>query len=135
MVGLLLRATAVWLLLVVAASANGALREALLVPRLGHEPAHRISTLMLCAVIALVAWATVRWIGPPSRRAALAVGALWLGLLLAFEFLVGHHLAGRTWADLLGEYDVRRGRLWVLVPILTALAPLWAGRARGVTPP
>ncbi|MCW8137772.1 MAG: hypothetical protein KIT58_02595 [Planctomycetota bacterium] len=135
MIGVTLRAFAVWLLLVVVASANGALREALLVPRLGHEPAHRLSTLLLCAMIALVAWWTVRWVGPGSRAVALAVGGLWLALLLAFEFLVGHHLAGRTWADLLGEYDVRQGRLWVLVPVLTFFAPLWAARARGLVAP
>ncbi|MBX3468909.1 MAG: hypothetical protein KF878_18725 [Planctomycetes bacterium] len=132
MIGVTLRAMAVWVVLVVAASANGALREALLVPRLGLDQAHRLSTLMLCAVIALVARATVGWIGPRSRTVALAVGGLWLALLLAFEFLAGHYLAGRTWADLLGEYDVRQGRLWALVPVLTFFAPLWAARARGL---
>jgi hypothetical protein len=29
---------------------------------------------------------------------------------------------------LLADYDVLRGRIWVLVPIVTFIAPLWAAR-------
>jgi hypothetical protein len=32
---------------------------------------------------------------------------------------------------LLADYNVLRGRIWVLVPVVTLLAPLWAGWARG----
>jgi hypothetical protein len=45
-------------------------------------------------------------------------------LTLAFEFLAGHYLFGDPWERLLAEYNVARGRFWVLVPITTLLAPI-----------
>jgi hypothetical protein len=50
---MMLRAIAIWLLLLVLAIANGALREAVLTPRLGADAGHRVSTLTLCALILL----------------------------------------------------------------------------------
>jgi hypothetical protein len=33
---------------------------------------------------------------------------------------------------ILADYDVMRGRIWVLVPLVTFLAPCWVGRMRGL---
>ena len=52
------------------------------------------------------------------------MGVLWLAVTLAFEFLAGHYLFGDPWERLLAEYNVARGRLWVVVPITTLLAPV-----------
>lgn len=52
-------------------------------------------------------------------------------LTLGFEFGAGRY-AGKPWSVILADYDVMRGRLWVLVPIITFLAPYWVGRARGL---
>jgi hypothetical protein len=60
------------------------------------------------------------------------VGTLWLALTLTFEFVVGHYGFRKPWADLLADYDVRRGRIWVVVLVVTLLAPLWTARLRGV---
>ncbi len=54
---------------------------------------------------------------------ATAVGGLWALLTLGFEFGFGHSVRGTSWAELLADYDVSRGRIWVLVPIATAAAP------------
>jgi hypothetical protein len=51
---------------------------------------------------------------------------IWLLLTLAFEFLAGHSLFGKPWDMLLADYDVVRGRIWVLVLMSTLLAPMWA---------
>jgi hypothetical protein len=51
------------------------------------------------------------------------VGAVWALLTLAFEFGVGHYLLNRPWSVLLADYDLRAGRIWVLVPIAMAVAP------------
>jgi hypothetical protein len=61
---------------------------------------------------------------------ALAVGALWLVLTLAFEFLAGHYLFGQDWAVLLQEYDLSRGRIWLAVLVVVLFAPLWTARLR-----
>jgi hypothetical protein len=43
----------------------------------------------------------------------------------------GHYTFGNPWPDLLADYDLRRGRIWVLVLVVTLLAPMWASRVRG----
>lgn len=129
---MLLRALVVWCLLLVAAVANGAFREALLVPRLGNLAGHVVSTLLLCALIVAIAWFTIDWVSPDRIAAALTIGALWLVLTVAFEFGAGHYLLGRPWEILLADYDVLHGRVWPLVLVFTLLAPLVAGWGRGL---
>jgi hypothetical protein len=83
-------------------------------------------------LIAAVAVLTIGWIRPSSVRVALAVGAFWLALTLGFEFLVGHFVLRKSWQALLADYDVSRGRIWALVLLVTALAPLVAAHLRGL---
>jgi hypothetical protein len=127
----LLRAVVVWLAILVLASLNGALRDLVVAPRIGDTAARAISTVILCGLILLVTWYTIRWIGPRSPRQALGVGAFWLVLTLCFEFGAGR-LAGKPWSVILADYDVMRGRIWVLVPLVTFIAPWWVGRTRGL---
>ena len=122
-----LRAIIVWFGILGLAAVNGALRDLVAAPRLGDTVARALSTVILCALILLVTRSTIRWIGPRSAREALAIGALWFGLTLVFEFGSGLY-AGKTWSVMLEDYDVLRGRLWVLVPVVTFLAPLCARR-------
>lgn len=128
---MLLRAAVIWLAILVLASLNGAVRDLIVAPRIGDTAARAISTLVLCGLVLLVTWMSIRWVRPPSARQALAVGLLWLVLTLTFE--VGtERLSGKSWSVVLADYDVMRGRIWVLVPIVTFLAPLWLGRVRGL---
>jgi hypothetical protein len=59
----------------------------------------------------------------PSARSALATGGSWLALTVAFEFGFGHYVEGNAWEELLAQYDVTRGNVWVLVPLWTAVGP------------
>ena len=129
---MLLRALSIWLLLVLLAIANGAFREAALVPRLGAAAAHVVSTLLLAGLVLAVAFVTIRWIAPKSLAQAARVGALWLVLVLAFELGFGHWVAGKPWRELLADYDLAAGRIWILIPLLTALSPALAARRRGL---
>lgn len=133
---MLSRALAVWLLMLVVASINGAARQALLIPAVGETAGRALSTLLLAALIAVLAWTTIAWIGPRSSSRAWLVGALWVALTLAFEFLAGHYLFGTPWNRLVEDYDIMRGRIWILVLIVTAMAPRVCAGARGLlTPP
>ena len=127
---MLLRATVIWFLLGFLAILNGAAREAFLRPAIGEQAGHIVSTLFFCLVILLVALVALGWIGPSSRKAALMVGVAWVVLAIAFEFLAGHYLFGSSWAQLFADYDVRAGRVWLLVLITSLLAPVWAYRLR-----
>jgi hypothetical protein len=84
------------------------------------------------ALVYLTTWLTIGWIHPTRASEALGIGALWLALTLAFEFLAGHYAFGKDWAVLLEDYDLSRGRIWVMVLIVVLLAPLWTARIRGL---
>jgi hypothetical protein len=125
------RAGAAWLGLLVVAVVNGAVRESAMTPRFGGAAAHRLSTLTLCALILAVTWLLMPWVHPETPRAAWRVGLAWVGLTLAFEFLAGHYLFGRPWAQLIADYDVRAGRIWPVVLVTTLVAPRFVGALRG----
>jgi hypothetical protein len=127
---LLRSAASAWLLLLAIMFTNGIVRVGLLQPRLGEEPARRLATLVGTAIVAAFAYAYAR--RQPSRtgRELLLVGAVWLALTLAFELGMGL-ATGRSWGEMLVDYDVARGRLWPLVLVATLLAPwAWGRRLR-----
>ena len=128
------RALVIWIGILLLASLNGGMRDLLLAPRLGDPVARAISTIALSAIVVLVTWLSIRWIGPASARAAFVIGAFWTLLTLAFEFLGGRYFFGKPWATVLADYDLSRGRIWVLVLLVTLVAPLLVARARGVLP-
>lgn len=119
----MVRAGLGWLLLLLAAILNGAIREALFSPAWGGPAAHVASTILLCGFILGLGWWLLPWLAPGSRGAAWRVGGGWLLLTVAFEFLGGHFLFGAPWSKLLADYDLTRGRIWILVLVVTALTP------------
>ena len=120
------RALAIWLFLLILAVLNGAMRERLITPRLGKQGGHIASTAILCAAIILVAWLSISWMGPKNGREALIVGLVWVALTVVFEFLAGHYAFGNSWERLIADYNVFRGRIWILVLLANLFAPLWA---------
>ena len=126
------RSLVVWVMMLVVASVNGAVREALLIPAIGDAAGRAISTVALCVLVLLLTWLTIRWIEPRSSRDAWVVGALWVALTLGFEFLAGHFLFGDPWSQLLEDYNVFRGRIWILVLVTIAIAPRLCARVRAL---
>ncbi len=125
---MLIRAVIIWFLLAFLAVLNGLVREAVIRPVLGEAAGHVIGTLIFCVIIFLVAITSLGWIGASSRRAAISIGVLWVVLAVTFEFLAGRYLFGYSWAELFADYDVQRGRIWILVPVSSLIAPAWAFR-------
>jgi hypothetical protein len=101
-------------------------------PRLGDTPARALSTVILCGLVLLVTWGSVGWIGSRTRSDAIFVGVVWLACTLGFEFLAGHYLFRKPWVELLADYDLRRGRIWIAVLMVTFVAPWWMAHARGL---
>lgn len=118
------RAVLIWFVLLGIAILNGAFRESILIPRFSRPAAHAISTLILCSAIALIAWSEIGWVAPRTLKEAWGVGALWLTLTLAFEFLAGHYLFRKPWEALLADYNILGGRIWILVLVVTLLSPV-----------
>ena len=121
-----LRILAGWLLLLGLAIANGVVREQVIAPRTRRGVALALSTVMLSALIVAAGWVVTPWIGPRTLQDAWTIGAAWVTLTLAFEFLAGHYLFGRTWQELLADYNLLAGRIWIMVLIVTLMTPVVA---------
>jgi hypothetical protein len=120
------RTVVVWFGLLALAIANGGFREAVLVPKLGLGMARAVSSVILSLLIVGVGWGLTRWIGPTTLQDAWTIGALWVALTLGFEFLGGHYLFGKPWPELMADYNLFAGRIWVLVLIATLMTPAMA---------
>ena len=131
---MVMRAVLVWTALLVTASINGIAREAVLIPRVGDVAGRALSTLALCVFITILTWITIGWIAPRSAQQAWAVGVIWVGLTLSFEFLAGHYVFHNPWPRLLEDYNVMAGRIWILVLITTLVAPRVCAGLRGLPP-
>lgn len=123
-----------WFALMALAIGNGTVRVKWIIPYTGLATGLAVSTLMLCTLILLATWSSIAWIGPVTTGQAWAVGLAWLAMTLGFEFLAGHFLFKKPWPELLYDYNVMQGRIWVLVPIVTLLAPWLMAKMRGLIP-
>jgi hypothetical protein len=130
----MIRAVVIWCALLVIASVNGFVREAVLIPRLGEVAGRAFSTLALSAFIVILTWMSIRWMAPQSAEQTWAIGVLWVVLTLAFEFLAGHYLFHNPWDRLLEDYNVVRGRIWILVLITTLVSPRLCASLRHLWP-
>ena len=126
-----LKAFGIWLVILLGAVANGALREAVLIPALGPPWALLVSGLILSVVVLAVAIALVPRLGRLDPATGLYVGLLWVVGTLVFEFGFGRLVRGAGWTELLEAYTFENGNIWPLVLVVIAIAPLVAMRLRG----
>jgi hypothetical protein len=126
---LLRRAVLTWLLLLVAMFAAGAFRVAVVAPRLSPFGTEVFGAALGIALILVLTRPFIRSLERPSLAQLAAIGVLWLGLTLLFEFGFFHYAGGRSWESLLEQYDVSKGHLWPFVLAAVAFAPfVWARR-------
>jgi hypothetical protein len=130
-VGMALKAFALWLAILVLAVANGALREAVFIPKLGSAPGLILSGALLSALVLLVAYLGLPWLRAHGRELIL-IGLGWLVATLIFEFLFGL-LRGKRLGEILAAYTFEGGNIWPVVLLVVAAAPWLAGKLRGVT--
>ena len=123
---LLLKSLIAWVLILCLAVANGALREAVLIPSLGRSSGLILSGVLLCLCVAAVAYVLVRVNRDITLTQSLFVGVLWLCLTLAFEFSFGRYVQHKSWSELLTAYTFKDGNLWPIVLLVTLLAPFLA---------
>jgi len=118
-----LKYTVSWLGLVVVAIMNGALREKGYGRFMSELAAHQSSTIIGLLLFGVYVWMLTRTWTIASSGQAFAIGGIWLALTIGFECIFGHHVMGHPWRQLLHDYNLLKGRLWVLLLIWTAIAP------------
>ena len=124
----MLRYILAWFPLLAIAVANGALRQGTYGKAMPELHAHQLSTLIGMAAIGAFVWLIVRLWPPTSNRQALGIGFVWLALTVAFEFFMGLVLASRPLTEVLADYNVFRGRVWVVFLTWLTFAPLFFHR-------
>ncbi|MGG9971825.1 hypothetical protein ACQ33O_08550 [Ferruginibacter sp. SUN002] len=111
-----------WFPMLLIAIFNGAFRDLWYKKYTGELLAHQISTISLIVLFAFYVHFIVKKLPPQSAVQSILIGLLWLLLTLCFEF--GFGLArGNKISSLLADYNILKGRIWILIPIWTTIAP------------
>jgi len=123
------RALGVWLLIALVESVHGVLRQTFVAPQLGPGLTRPLGFVVGAALVLGVAVWTQPWLTASTRSAQLGVGALWLGLMLAFELLLGR-AQGLSWQRIGAEFDPSQGGLMLFGLLVMLFAPMAAARLR-----
>ena len=120
---MILQYTVSWLGMVIIAIINGVIRDALYGKHFSELTAHQISTFTLIVLSGLYLWLLGFTWKIPSSTQAITIGLIWLALTVAFEFSFGHYVMKHPWTRLLQDYNILKGRIWILVLIWITIAP------------
>ena len=127
---ILLRAIEVWLIISVVEVLHGAARIALLQPVVGDFRARQIAVFSGSALILATTFVFRSWLNMRSARDCLMIGATWVALMLAFEFVLGRMVFDLSWERILEDYDLMRGGLMPIGLVVMLLSPLIVFRLR-----
>jgi hypothetical protein len=121
---LYLKAFGLWVVLAISAIIVAFFRNGVLLPQFGEQTAHQIGTLIFLAVQFLIIYFFIKKLKLKETRTTLSIGIFWLTLTIIFEFLFGHYVIGHQWEKIFADYNILKGRLWVLVLINNVIAPI-----------
>jgi len=112
-----------WFPMVVIAILNGTFRVKFMSRYLDDLKAHQLSVLTGIMLFAIYIWIITGYWIIESASQAWMIGLMWLLLTVLFEFVFGHYVMKNSWEKLLADYNIFKGRLWVVVLIWTTIAP------------
>jgi hypothetical protein len=125
------RAFVVWLLIVLAESVHGTLRQLFLAPLIGDFMARRMAFFVALLLIFLITYFFIRWISAPNVKSLFAVGLMWMILMTLFEFGLGNFVMNYSWERMFEDYNIQRGGLMGLGLLFMIFAPWLATKLRG----
>lgn len=111
-----------WFPMLLLAILNGSLRDLGYKKYIGDLAAHQLSTITLIILFAFYIGYIIHRFPPSSSAQAIFIGLLWVMLTLCFEFGFGK-ARGNSWSALLADYNIMKGRIWILIPIWILIAP------------
>ena len=127
---MLLRALAVWLIIILAETVHGILRGLILVPAIGDYTSRQVGVFIGSAIIFTITYFFIDWFGrdaTPSRL--LGIGFLWVIATVVFELAFGR-LLGFSWDRLLEDYQINEGGLMPIGLLLMFFSPLVANKLK-----
>lgn len=127
----LIRGFAVWLVIIVAESVHGTLRQLFLAPLVGDFTARRIAFFVGIVLIFAIAYFFIHWIAAPNTKSLFVIGLMWTILMACFEFGLGIWVMKYSWQRMFEDYDVSRGGLMGFGLLFMVFAPYLAAKLRG----
>ena len=121
---------AAWLGMMLLAVVNGIARDRLYGPRVGELAAHQFSTAILLIFFGAYFYGLERLWPLYARSTAWVIGVAWLIMTLVFETALGRLVARQPWREILADYNLLAGRLWILVPLWVLCGPYVVFRLR-----
>lgn len=117
-----------WIVMVVLAILNGAIRQYFFLPKVGEQSAHVFGTIIFLILQFAVIHIYITTYCIYETALLLKTGFFWVGLTVLFEFVFGHYIMKHPWKRLIADYNIFNGRLWILVLINNVTAPLISGK-------
>jgi hypothetical protein len=115
-------------LLAVSAIAIATFRTGVLLSPFGEQTAHQLGTVIFLIVQFIIIYFFIRKMKIEKMKTLLSIGLFWVVLTIIFEFVFGHYVIGHPWQKLFADYNIFKGRLWLLVLINNISAPLISGK-------
>jgi hypothetical protein len=128
----LLRALAIWLILILAESVHGVVRTLFLTPVTGDFKARQIGVFIGSLLILTIAYFSVRWIRAKTTASLIVVGFVWLILTLIFEVCLGIFVMNLSRERILSDYNIAQGGFMPFGLVVLMFSPLIAAKLRGL---
>lgn len=125
---LYLKLFGVWVILAISAIVIATFRNGVLRPPFGEQTAHQLGTVMFLVVQFIIIFYFIKKLKVKDVKALLRIGLFWITLTMLFEFCFGHYVIGHPWEKLLADYNLIKGRLWVIVLVNNIAAPIISGK-------
>ena len=116
-----------WFLFMIFAIINAIIREGIFTSFLDELRAHQLSTIILMILFFIGTFLILQYSEIQlSEQQAIIMGCIWVVMTILFEFVAGHFLFGNSWDKLIADYNIFKGRIWILIPITTLISPYLA---------
>jgi membrane protease YdiL (CAAX protease family) len=119
------RAILAWLLFIPIVFMNAAVRELIYKPFTGELLARQVSTVTGSVAFFLLAYFLLRhYIYNTPNDKLLLIGLTWVALTIVFEFGLGIFVTGASWSEMLYDYNLRQGRIWIFFLVIILITPI-----------
>jgi hypothetical protein len=129
MLALILRALAVWSLIIVVEIIHGICRSVFLAPYTGNFRARQLGVFIGSFLVMLITFSFIKWLRVQTNIQLILIGIFWAILTLLFEFSLGRIL-GFSWNRILEDYDISRGGFMLFGILTLILSPILCSKIR-----
>lgn len=127
----LLKGFQVWLIIILAETIHGILRNMFLQPLIGDLPARQIGVFIGSFLILIISLIFVERLQAENTYQLLIIGLFWVFLTVCFEFLLGK-LMNFSIERILEDYNLKIGGLMIFGLVFMLFAPLLAKKIRKI---